>query len=265
MLQIRMLHPSQICFDFFKSKLEICYNDHEECRSKSTAPTGLRLIDVRTKKVCCAIPGYQYIALSYVWGNTHSQNPKEDFPPVVQDAMSVTKALGCQYLWVDRYCIDQSSSHRISMTQQMDRVYGNAFVTIIAASANSSQDGLPGMSGPPRRQERLKLGDINLVELSSVGQETVKMGRWATRGWTFQEGYLSKRRLIFTEKEVLLLCNHELVNETQTGSEADPYRVMDLSHRRARSEESHATRIRNSFYWMMPTARVENYLTKATA
>lgn len=111
------------------------------------------------------------------------------------------------------------------------------------------------MSGPPRRQERLKLGDINLVELSSVGQETVKVGRWATRGWTFQEGYLSKRRLIFTEKEVLLLCNHELVKETQTGSEADPYKVMDLSHRRARSEESHATRIRNSFYWMMPTAR----------
>ncbi|KAH0429803.1 hypothetical protein CcaCcLH18_08226 [Colletotrichum camelliae] len=254
-LQIRTLHPSHICFDFLKSKLEMCYKDHEECHSTATAPAGLRLIDVRTKKICYALPGYQYIALSYVWGNASSQNPEEDFPPVVQDAISVTEVLGCQYLWVDRYCIDQSSYHRVSMIQQMDRVYGNAFVTIIAASANSSQDGLPGMSGPPRRQETLKLGEINLVELSSVGQETVKMGKWATRGWTFQEGYLSKRRLIFTEKEVLLLCNHELVKETQAGSDADPYRVMDLSHRRARSEESHATRIRNSFYWMMPTAR----------
>lgn len=101
--QIRMLQPSQICFDFFKRKLEVCYKDHEECRYRSQAPSGLRLIDVNTKKVSPVGPGFRYIALSYVWGDYPAQNLEDDFPTVVQDAMSVTKALGCQYLWVDRH------------------------------------------------------------------------------------------------------------------------------------------------------------------
>ncbi|KAK2738124.1 hypothetical protein CKAH01_07502 [Colletotrichum kahawae] len=231
--QIRMLQPSQICFDFFKRKLEVCYKDHEECRYRSQAPSGLRLIDVNTKKVSPVGPGFRYIALSYVWGDYPAQNLEDDFPTVVQDAMSVTKALGCQYLWVDRHCIDQdpNSLQKRKMIEQMDRIYGNAFVTIIAASGNSSRDGLPGMSGPPRRrQQNIRVGDINLVELSRVGQETVKRGKWATQGWTFQEGYLSKRRLIFTDKEVLQLCNRELVKETQAGRDVDPYLVLNPSN-----------------------------------
>ena len=32
--------------------------------------------------------------------------------------------------------------------------------------------------------------------------------RWSTRGWTFQEGHLSKRRLIFTAEQVLWTCGH---------------------------------------------------------
>lgn len=141
------------------------------------------------------------------------------------------------------------------MIEQMDRIYGNAFVTIIAASGNSSRDGLPGMSGPPRRrQQNIRVGDINLVELSRVGQETVKRGKWATRGWTFQEGYLSKRRLIFTDKEVLQLCNRELVKETQAGRDVDPYLVLNPSNIWTGTvSRSHSDDVKNSFSWMIPT------------
>lgn len=139
------------------------------------------------------------------------------------------------------------------MIQQMDRVYGNAFATIIAASGKSSEEGLPGMSGPPRRQEVLKFGDTNVVELLNSGQETVKSGKWVTRGWTFQEGFLSNRRLIFTQKEVLLLCNNELVKETQAGTEADPYWLMDLKSIAVGEGKTYTTSIRDSFSWMTST------------
>lgn len=139
MLQIRMLHPSQICFDFFKSKMEMCYNDHEECRSTSTAPVGLRLIDVRTNKVCCGIPSYQYIALSYVWGNAYSQNPEEDFPPVVQDAMSVTKALGCQYLWVDRYVSYGQAGVSFTVTDSQNALVHRS--KLLSQDINDTADG----------------------------------------------------------------------------------------------------------------------------
>ncbi|KAK1856936.1 HET domain protein [Colletotrichum chrysophilum] len=171
-VQIRVLRPSQVCFDFFRLKLEECYNGHEKCCSSATASVmvDLRLIDVHTKQIITASRDCKYIALSYMWGDTSAHNVEGLFPLVVEDAMSATKALGCQYLWVDQ-C-------------QMDRVYGNAFATIIAASGKSSEEGLPGMSGPPRRQEVLKFGDINVVELLNSGQETVKSGKWVTRGGT---------------------------------------------------------------------------------
>lgn len=35
----------------------------------------------------------------------------------------------------------------------------------------------------------------------------MKRTKWATRGWTYQEGLLSKRRLIFTDEQVLWECN----------------------------------------------------------
>lgn len=111
-VQIRILRPSQVCFDFFRLKLEECYNGHEKCRSSAMASVGLRLIDVHTKQIITASPDCKYIALSYVWGDTSAHNVEGPFPLVVEDAMSATKALGCQYLWVDRcvgYILVQTS------------------------------------------------------------------------------------------------------------------------------------------------------------
>lgn len=102
------------------------------------------------------------------------------------------------------------------MIEQMDRVYANAWVTIIVASGSSAWDGLPGMSGPPRYQARTSVGQTHLMGICNVGLTAVSSSKWATRGWTFQEGYLSRRRLIFTDNEVLFLCNKGFATETQT-------------------------------------------------
>lgn len=101
---IRTLQPSLTDFEFFKAKLQLCKDRHEECRrSTTTEATELYVIDVVTEERVPAKPGCKYIALSYVWGQEPSHESENKFAQVVQDAMFVTNALGCRYLWVDRY------------------------------------------------------------------------------------------------------------------------------------------------------------------
>ena len=44
-----------------------------------------------------------------------------------------------------------------------------------------------------------------LRPLNSI--KSITTSKWATRGWTFQEGYLSRKRLFFTDKGVHYVCN----------------------------------------------------------
>lgn len=77
---------------------------HEQCRSTRVKVARLRVIDVTTKRICQAPPDCEYIALSYVWGgNSACKSTQGEFPQVVQEAFTVTEALGYRYLWVDRY------------------------------------------------------------------------------------------------------------------------------------------------------------------
>ncbi|KAI2621593.1 heterokaryon incompatibility protein-domain-containing protein [Hypoxylon sp. NC1633] len=251
-VNIRILKPSQVNFDFFKEILLECLDEHKECQSQGPEVAELKVIDVDTGEVRQAPPSCKYAALSYVWGDNASRSTQKGFPPVVQDAITATKALGCQYLWVDQYCIDQDSSHKKLMIQKMGQVYANAWVTIIAASGSSAHDGLPGIGGSQRYQGRVDIGRNRLIEASSVGSDTIRLSKWATRGWTYQEGYLSKRRLIFTDKEVLFLCNERLLKETQWGDVVDPYKAMNPKSEFSSLGDDHDSRIISSFDWMRP-------------
>ena len=44
--------------------------------------------------------------------------------------------------------------------------------------------------------------------------ELISRSPWAARGWTFQEGYLSRRKLIFTENEAVYLCDDMYCQES---------------------------------------------------
>lgn len=77
-------------------------------------------------------------------------------------------------------------------------------VTIVAGSSDA-WIGLPGVSRDGRRaQMRLSLGESELISIPS-GYEWQQLP-WANRGWTLQEGCLSRRRIIFCEEQVLYLC-----------------------------------------------------------
>lgn len=214
----RRLAPNFIDYGIFRNLIQLCAEKHTTCRQDTCQDnvSRLRVIDIRRRKVVLAPRRCCYFALSYVWGTSTFQQGLACPPLVIEDAISVTLALGCKYLWVDRYCIDQKSAEKHSMIRQMDRIYANASVTIVAAVGNNADAGLPGVSKTHRpRQPEFRVPGTETVLLSIPdGELGLKNSTWAKRGWTYQEGYFSKRRLIFTDDQVLFMCNEVYLPES---------------------------------------------------
>ncbi|KAG6354275.1 hypothetical protein INS49_004880 [Diaporthe citri] len=130
-------------------------------------------------------------------------------PLTIEDAITVTKALDFQYLWVDQYCIDQGDpKDKHGQIQQMDRTYKCAALTIIAAAGDGCNYGLPGVSAC--RRDVLDLFVVDDVFTFGIhpqeDRQYWKRGRWHTRGWTFQEALLSRRRLVFSDTAMYYEC-----------------------------------------------------------
>ena len=119
--------------------------------------------------------------------------------------MVVANEIGIPYLWVDKYCIDQSNANeKHSLIRQMDKIYRGAELTIIATAGQDAELGLPGVSGLARPPQRfLTIGGQRYSVFPDL-TERVRKSRWSTRGWTYQEGLLSRRRLVFTRVSGLL-------------------------------------------------------------
>lgn len=165
----------------------------------------------------------RFVALSYVWGAKTTNKPAEEvsgvksngqlpkvLPAVIEDAIKVTQALGFRYIWVDKYCIDQSdNAEKHRQIFHMDCVYSNAALTIIAAAGNDEETGLPGVSTHrPSRQISIQTKSLHIVSTLPHPQQQIVESRWATRAWTYQEAILSPRRLVFTADQLYFECDH---------------------------------------------------------
>ncbi|KAH7356240.1 heterokaryon incompatibility protein-domain-containing protein, partial [Pyrenochaeta sp. MPI-SDFR-AT-0127] len=205
--------PDQPNFEVASNWLRRCRETHlEACNRVHGRTHTLRLIDCKTRRLIVAKQGQPYICLSYVWGEAvHKAEFSTELPDVVpktvEDAMFVAVNLEIPYLWVDRYCIDQANPlEKHNLIQNMDRVYQNADITIIAAVGDNPHYGLPGVRGTSRqRQLSLTVGEHTFVTAEEVAGQ-VKKSTWMSRGWTFQEMLLSRRRLIFTESQMYFQC-----------------------------------------------------------
>jgi Heterokaryon incompatibility protein (HET) len=123
---------------------------------------------------------------------------------VNEDAMAVARALGKQYLWVDRYCIDQQDHDgKALQIRNMDRIYEGADATIVACAGSNADFGLPGVGLINRKcQLSAVVGDQILVSSPPPLAAAMKESAWMKRGWTYQEATLSRRCLFFTELQV---------------------------------------------------------------
>lgn len=215
-LPLRVIPP---VFDLgtFRDWFGYCKSNHKLlCRSKQSDLFGTRLIDCQEQSIVEHGPRMPYVALSYVWGQSGAQNGVIDgkqlptqLPLLIRDAMAITKAMNFRYLWVDRYCIDQTNPTVVhQQIGQMGAIYGNAEVTIIAAAGQDEDYGLPGV-GRNRATTRMvaHIGEVIVEWAPKDPQSIIKSSHWSTRGWTFQEALLSRRRLVFTEQQVYFECN----------------------------------------------------------
>ncbi|KAF5664794.1 hypothetical protein FHETE_6909 [Fusarium heterosporum] len=149
----------------------------------------------------------KYAALSYVWGVYKNSKLAA---PVVKDSIQVAKRLGCRYLWVDRHCIgqDESDEFKNKEFKKMDKIYSQAQFTIIAAAGTDSRDGLAGVTGPRQEPKSTQAKEIQFRYLGTPPKEKIQSTKWAERGWTYQEGLLSRRRIFFTDEQVIFQCNN---------------------------------------------------------
>ena len=180
-------------------------------------PTRTKLIDCQTGSVVQWDNRSNYLALSYVWGNTASEasNNPVQFPQLISDVICFTLGVRIDNLWVDKYCIEQDDSadksHQIS---QMDLIYKSATATIIPASCGNESEKIPGVSKPRKQQPFVRLSDGTLLvstmkPASRIFENTV----WETRVWTYQEAMLSNQCFVITEEQVRFLCRSMSASE----------------------------------------------------
>jgi Heterokaryon incompatibility protein (HET) len=166
----RLPDPDPLCYrnlQIIQQLISDCNDKHSTCGLVKQAGLPSRLIDVQldnegeTRLVSSAglCGSTKYAALSHVWGNIQANGPFlttteatidarrhgidiSTMPPNFQDAITVARALGLRYIWIDSICIIQDSfTDWHYEAQRMARVYSNAFITIVATSAASAHEG----------------------------------------------------------------------------------------------------------------------------
>ncbi|KAI0103695.1 HET-domain-containing protein [Nemania sp. FL0031] len=178
-----------------------------------------------------------FAILSYCWGGPQpitltSKSSKElgqgfpvtILPKTLADAALFTHKLGLEYLWIDALCIfqddDGDNLDKGREIPQMGQYYGDATVTLCAASASTCSSGLQTtplaaedpanyLFGPIQLRARTSAGEIGTIQVLkeadyfSSHREREPIVR---RGWTLQESLLSRRILIFSSHHLYFSC-----------------------------------------------------------
>lgn len=264
--------PLTINCDWLRSWMRICAEQHgDTCRHSlrsgqrdtsqgdpmDSRTTLIRFIDTKKRTIITlkdiVIESLEYAALSYVWGKkiqkfiltANTATELEEAEGVVEDKASKTivdaielcRRLGVRYLWVDALCILQDDpGDKAIQLKAMSHIYRCASFTIVAASGDNADAGLPGLRPGTRsfEQEEVLVAPATDSEpaLSLVTTANPKLKAsvhyleettWNTRGWTFQERYLSNRCLIFTQEQVYFSCNQVVFCEESYNEYGSPY------------------------------------------
>ncbi|MCJ1450484.1 hypothetical protein MMC28_000815 [Mycoblastus sanguinarius] len=207
-----------------------------------------RVIDVGadTTEPCLRVTNGQkdrYVALSHCWGPIDANKsrlmtlkssleqhklgiPIASFPQTFRDAIRITRLLGVKYLWIDCLCIIQDDHDDWAKeSAAMGRLYANAFITVAADKAQSSNEGCflteddlgkryyrmrfadeAGKSSFVYVRQRTRIQQSPTLETVSCYAEDAR-SKLETRAWTLQERLLSPRIVHFTETEMMWECN----------------------------------------------------------
>jgi hypothetical protein len=224
--------------------IEGCNQNHTKCQDRKPPRMPTRILDVgdseaseltflvETQDQCG-----RYIALSHCWGNANSflltHNTFEDMkrgfsleraPATFRDAIVITRKLGIRYLWIDSLCIIQGDTQDWETeSSRMGEVYRDAYLTIAASSASGDEESFlkPRRSVcsslnvvfPSGRKTQISITNQNAQNGEWIYNSQAFQGPLATRGWTLQETYLSRRKLKFLEHNIIWDCQKHTIKE----------------------------------------------------
>ncbi|UNI21724.1 hypothetical protein JDV02_007684 [Purpureocillium takamizusanense] len=176
-----------------------------------------------------------YMALSYCWGVTADDiltlTPKtfacmtqciaeSDLAQAHQDTVSLARALGIRYIWIDALCIIQGDEQDWTReSRKMAQVYGNATLTVVAGRSadarngyidnfvDSSQAGAPSpcrlpVGGTPASDADSSNGGVVMVSLP----RSTDLGPVVTRAWCCQERTCCRRAVMFGTEQLFFEC-----------------------------------------------------------
>lgn len=231
----KLVNPGAFNLDIARQCWEYCSSNHVATCGRTNAHHSypFKVIDCFSRTIIDAPKHCQYVALSYVWGNVSSTAHMKssncqknglslsNLPRTIEDSISVTLGMSLRYLWIDRYCINQSDHGAKDLQiKQMDTIYSLAELTIIAAAGTNPHHGLPGINGTWRnpQQKSIRLGEYCIRQMLPPAIVSLSRSTWADRAWTYQEFILSRRRLIFTSAQVFYECQEMLCSESRNVS-----------------------------------------------
>lgn len=179
-----------------------------------------------------------YTALSYIseitTSTTHSKDNgflqsrsanSNDLPKMYHDAVIVTRALGIQYLWIDKICIPRESTEWSKDSERFGNVFENAYLTIAASGSERVTDGLlyrrerqHHFQVPYRtdssNSDPVSVSTVSLLtEVSRRHLIELKDEPLSKYLWSFQERILSKRTLHFATDQIYFECLHQFSSE----------------------------------------------------
>ncbi|KAF1844544.1 HET domain-containing protein [Cucurbitaria berberidis CBS 394.84] len=227
-----------------------CIVDHGEslCRCPESVVLPTRVVDVGLQDGIVKLletngAKAKYICLSHCWGleqiitttrSTLKERKKEiawdDLSKTFQDAISLTRALGFDYIWIDSLCIVQDDSKDWEMeSAKMASVYSNGRLTIAATRSASGHGGLYSrtedfkVSGKSPDGEAYCLyfreridHQIDAIFESADSTSSEKYYPLLSRAWVYQERMLSTRVLHFGRYELFFECNSSIQCECGT-------------------------------------------------
>jgi hypothetical protein len=187
-----------------------------------------------------------YMTLSHRWGRTSYKKLTagslqqfknridiSDLPVSFKETMHIARLARVKYLWIDSLCIQQDEDKKdwVIEAQLMGKVYSHSFLNVSATLANDDTRSLFDQSNHPFDPTLLNLPCTKKVRVFKVGDPKVKMKIlqqrsrkvWSvdhdvwqdeieqsplqSRGWVFQERFLSPRILHFGERQLAWECH----------------------------------------------------------
>ncbi|KAK5658164.1 hypothetical protein OQA88_2137 [Cercophora sp. LCS_1] len=125
--------------------------------------------------------------------------------------MTLVRGLNLRYLWVDLLCLSQDYQVDLERgVKAMDRIYEQAWLTVIAADGKNANAGLPGIPGieTDNREERPALHEIKAgIHLGVFMTPDVRLKKTVYETRAYQEHSLLRRKLYFFDNEVVFRCN----------------------------------------------------------